>query len=189
MLRVHESAKTKLATKKSELKFNIARQRFIVDTSFLSEASDAIQAACNLESTVQNSAVSRQGVLADANLFSSELAFTAITACHLDRFLFFRKGCKSRFLSPSRTYEKKTKATRQSGSSWFLCVREWRPLLWTTHGFRRRKTASHSGHHPWNGTVLLYQLPCAVRCVSPVPCLYWFALHSEQACHVCTQCF
>ena len=68
MLRVHESAKTKLAAKNSELKFNIARQRFFVDMGLLSEASDAIQAACNLESTAQNSAVSRQGVLADANL-------------------------------------------------------------------------------------------------------------------------
>ena len=122
MLRVHESAKTKLAATNSELKFNIARQRFVVDMSLLSKASDAIQAACNLESTVQNSAVSRQGVLTDANLFSSELAFTAITACHLDRFLFSGKDAKVGFCLHQGPTRKRPKQRGNPEAADFMCA-------------------------------------------------------------------
>ena len=94
MLRVYESAKEKLANN-TELKFDIDDQKFVVDKSRLTEASESIDTACKLES--RESVVSKEGVLADANLFSSELAFSAILAVHLDRYLFSGKDSKVGF--------------------------------------------------------------------------------------------
>ena len=124
MLRVYESAKKKLDNN-TELKFNIEHQKFVVDTSLLSKASEAIWAACKLESTRESSVVSRHGVLADANLFNSELAFTAITACHLDRFLFSGKDAKVGFcLYQGPTRKRKKLRGSPEAADIYMCGNE-----------------------------------------------------------------
>ena len=108
MLRVYESAKKKLGNN-TELEFNIQHQKFVVDTSLLTEASEAIHTACKMEATRESSVVLGHGVLADANLFNSELAFTAITVCHLDRYLFSGKDSKAGFCLHQGPTRKRTK--------------------------------------------------------------------------------
>ena len=94
LLQVVESARSQLdpPSETTIMEFTVGGQEMKIDKAHLILAHESIKKACELPllATIRaREDTPVRGVLCETALASSELAFSALTVCHLDRFLFW----------------------------------------------------------------------------------------------------
>lgn len=112
LLGIVECARSQLATDRTTMEFTVGTQKINIDKARLIQAHGSIEWACRMNVIAGKAQDTPQiGVLSEKRLASSELAFSALTTCLLDRFLFGGDNAHLGYCLHQGPTRKRSKAT------------------------------------------------------------------------------